>query len=114
MNNAAITFDRRLELLFLLYRNKHLTVSEIAEYFSVCKKTIYRDITFLSRYAPIYTKNGFYGGVFMLKDYRNELVLHLSDDEKELLNKLKLQLSGKEYTLLQNILNKYSAPEIRT
>ena len=50
----------------------------------------------------------------MLKDYRNELVLYLSDDEKELLNKLKLQLSGKEYILLQNILNKYSAPEIRT
>ncbi len=110
-NDGAKVFERRMEMLFLLHNVKETTVPSLANYFSVSANTIHRDISFLSRYAPIYTRNGMYGGIFLLKGYKSDLNLHLSEDEKELLEQLAEKVNKKDARLLRNILHKYSMPQ---
>ena len=108
------TFERRIEMLFFIIHCRQTTVRQLAQMFSVCKNTVYTDITFLSRYAPVYTKNGLHGGVFLLGEYRNDLFLYLSKDEENLLNHLTEQACGREKRYLQNIICKYAMPQIGT
>ena len=56
MKDKLSAFERRLEILFLLNKCKETTAVELAYYFAVSKDTIFRDVDFLNRYAPIYTK----------------------------------------------------------
>ena len=60
MTSTVKTFERRIEMLFLLSKCKKTTVTELSFYIKVSKDTVFRDIAFLSRYAPIYTKQGMY------------------------------------------------------
>ena len=113
MTSTVKTFERRIEMLFLLSKCKKTTVTELSFYFKVSKDTIFRDITFLSRYAPIYTKQGMYGGIYVVEDYIDNLKLHLSVDEENLLNRLAENSNDKDATLLRNIINKYSMPKIK-
>lgn len=106
----AGTFERRLEMLFLILNIKETTVPTLASYFDVSRATAYRDVLALSRYAPIYTKNGMYGGVFLLKGYQNDLKLPLSRDEENLLVKFAENSDKNDARLLRNILHKYSMP----
>ena len=110
MTSTVKTFERRIEMLFLLSKCKKTTVTELSFYFKVSKDTVFRDIAFLSRYAPIYTRSGKYGGVFLLKGYKSDLKLHLSTDEKELLEQLVKTSNAADARLLQNILHKYAMP----
>jgi len=110
MSNGANVFERRMEMLFLLHNVKETTVPSLAKYFSVSVNTIHRDISFLSRYAPIYTRHGLYGGIFLLTGYKCDLKLHLSVDEKNLLENLAKKSNDKDARLLRNILHKYSMP----
>lgn len=115
MKNCKLTtFERRLEILFFINHCKQTTVPQLAEMFSVCKSTVYTDIIFLSRYAPLYTKNGVHGGVFLLGEHRNDLFLYLSKDEETLLRSLVRQACGKEKIYLQNIIYKYAMPQLGT
>ena len=114
MKNQYTAFERRIEMLYLLSRYKKSSFVELANLYEVSTRTIYADIVFLSRYAPIYTKNGKNGGVFLMNEYRNDLNLHLSKDEEELLEKLAANLNGRNAQLLRNVLNKYSMPNIGT
>ena len=114
MKDQYTDFERRIEMLYLLSRYKRSSFVELADLYDVSTRTIYADIVFLSRYAPIYTKNGKNGGVFLMSEYRNDLHLHLSKDEEDLLEKLAADLDGRNAQLLRNILNKYSMPRIGT
>lgn len=107
----AGTFERRMEMLFLILNIKETTVPILARYFDVSKATAQRDVLALSRYAPIYTKNGMYGGVFLLKGYKSDLRLHLSEDEKKLLERLAKTSEPEDARLLRNILHKYAMPQ---
>lgn len=106
----AGTFERRMEMLFLILNIKETTIPTLQRYFSVSENTICRDLEALSRYAPIYTRSGKYGGVFLLKGYKSDLKLHLSTDEKELLEQLVKTSNAADARLLQNILHKYAMP----
>ena len=57
MKDKLSVFERRLEMLFLLNKCRK-TALELSYYFAVSKDTIFRDIDFLNRYAPIYTTGG--------------------------------------------------------
>ena len=105
------SFERRLEILFILMRNKKCSMTGLAFQYSVSDRTIRRDILFLSRYAPIYTKTGLNGGVFLIDGYRKELMLHLSMEEEALLLKIMLTLDEEEQHLISNIINKYALPK---
>ncbi len=108
MKDKLTAFERRMETLFLLTNCRKTTVTKLAYYFSVSKDTVFRDIEFLSRYAPIYTKQGMFGGVFLIEEFRRNLLLPLSDDEENLLKKLSSTLDDSEVHLIRNILFKYS------
>ena len=104
-------FDRKIEIFLYLCRYRKANIGKLAREFSVCKETISRDIMILSKYVPIYTQYGRYGGVFIMDDYRNELFLHLSKDEEELLKTiLNERTDEKEKFLLKSIINHYAMP----
>ena len=114
MDKQLTSFERRLEILFILMRNKKCSMTELAFQYSVSDRTIRRDILFLSRYAPICTKTGLNGGAFLMDGYRKELMLHLSRDEEALLLKIVRTLNEKEQHLIYNIINKYALPKSST
>lgn len=68
LKDKITAFERRIEMLFFLTKQRKSSIVELAENYSVCRKTAYNDIMFLSRYAPIYTKGGVNGGVFLMDD----------------------------------------------
>ena len=82
MKDKLSAFERRLEMLFLLNKCRETTALELSYYFAVSKDTIFRDIDFLNRYAPIYTKREMFGGIFLNDESRKNLLLYLSDDEE--------------------------------
>lgn len=111
MKEKLTTFERRIEMLFLITNCRKTTIAELSYYFNVSKVTIFRDIEFLSRYAPIYSKQGMYGGIFVFDKYQKNILLPLSEDEEELLKRLSENLDGKERHLLNTVLYKYSKPQ---
>ncbi len=88
MKYKITAFERWIEMLFFLTKQRKSSIVELAKNYSVCRKTAYNDIMFLSRYAPIYTKGGVNGGVFLMDDYRNSMFLYLSCDEEALLYRI--------------------------
>ena len=110
MKGKLTVFERRIEMLFMLMQCRKSTIDELATTFSVCRNTAYNDIVFLSRYAPIYTKNGIHGGVYLLDGYRNELFLFLTRDEENLLKLLAEPLERNEKVIMHGILNRFSMP----
>ena len=111
MKDGMTAFDRRIEMLFFLLKHR---VIELANVFSVCRKTAYNDLIFLSRYAPIYTKNGIAGGVFLYEEYRNGLFLYLTVEEERFLEELAQMLEPDKKLRMQSIINRFSMPKIRT
>ena len=108
MKDGMTAFDRRIEMLFFLLKHRKTTVIELANVFSVCRKTAYNDLIFLSRYAPICTKTGIDGGAFLMSGYRKELYLPLSIDEENLLLRLMPTVCENEQHLIATIINKYA------
>ena len=66
MADKLSTFERRIEILFLLINSEKVTLSELSKRYSVHKNTVYNDIAFLGRYAPIRAKSGVNGGIFLM------------------------------------------------
>ena len=111
MKDKLSAFERRLEMLFLLNKCRETTALELSYYFAVSKDTMFRDIDFLNRYAPIYTKRGMFGGIFLNYESHKNLLLYLSDDKERLLKKLSVNLDNAAKDHINNILNKYSKPK---
>lgn len=111
LNVKMSTFERRIEMLFMLMNRKYIPLEELVDCFQVHKNTICKDISFLSRYAPLYTKRGVAGGVFMLAEYSNKLFLYLSKDEEEVLLDVMKNVNANQKLLLQGIINRYSMPK---
>ncbi len=62
--------NRLFEIIYLLLNKKLTTASELAEYFEVSVRTIYRDIDTLSSAGiPIYALQGKGGGISLLDNY---------------------------------------------
>lgn len=114
LKDKITAFERRIEMLFFLTKQRKSSIVELAENYSVCRKTVYNDIMFLSRYAPIYTKSGINGGVFLIDDYRNSMFFYLSCDEEALLYRIMATLPLSEKNIVANIINKYSQPKTAT
>jgi hypothetical protein len=54
-----------------------------------------------------------YGGIYVIEDYIDNLKLHLSIDEENLLNRLAETSNDTDANLLRNIINKYSMPKMK-
>jgi len=105
------TFERRIEILFLIISSEKVTLSELAKRFSVHKNTAYNDVAFLGRYAPIRAKSGVNGGIFLMEDYHNRVFRYLSYDEERVLTEIMNTLDQPEKNIVSNIINKFSMPK---
>lgn len=68
MASELLPFDRRMIIMSMLMHNKKITRRSLAKELSVFYATIGRDLTELSRYIPIYTRMGRYGGIYLSDD----------------------------------------------
>ena len=114
MDKQMTSFERRLEILFKILRYRKCSMTELAFEYSVSDRTIRRDILFLSRYAPIRTKTGTNGGVFLIKGHQAELSLPLSKDEENLLIRLMRNADENDRHLIGNIITKYAMQKSST
>lgn len=114
------TAERRTEIMRILCRRRHETISNLAEEFGVSTRTILRDIEVLSVTEPIYTQCGRYGGgVYVMDDYSMNR-MYMTDEELSLLHKLSrfaderflCELSTEENKLLKSIISQYTKPKI--
>lgn len=103
------SFDRRMEILSILMNHKMISRLELARTFSVSNVTISKDIIAISRYAPISSKMGRYGGIYIIEEYKTERV-YLSYEEEQLIKNIVKTLSGNEQHLLQLVLHKFAMP----
>ena len=88
MTGKLSTFERRIEILFFIISSKKVTLSELSKRYSVHKNTVYNDITFLGRYAPIRAKSGVNGGIFLMEIITTEFSGIYPMMKKECLPKL--------------------------
>ena len=112
MKSELSTFERRMGILSILMNQRLISCPELARRFRVSDDTITRDISVLSRFAPIGSKIGRYGGVYIINEYKRERV-YLTREEEMLIEKLVVKLSGKNQILLQMILYKFAMPKVK-
>lgn len=104
--------ERRDAILEILVECKKEKMINLANEFSVSKRTIEQDILMLSLSYPIYTKAGRYdSGVYIDPDF----YLHkqyLKSSEQECLEQMIELASPEQQKLLKNILKKYARPNL--
>ena len=102
-----------MELLSFITKNQGRTTIEIAKRFSISRTTLHKDLIFLGMYAPIYTKGGNRGGVYILEGYKQEILMYLSKEEETLLREiLNSRNDERECLLLNRIINRYAMPTV--
>ena len=100
------TLERRMEILFVLLRRRHVRISELQAEFGVCRTSIKQDIQELTRHFPIRSVDGRYGGIFLDKDYRLGMQ-YLTNPQANLLEKISASLTGEDLILMRGILNMF-------
>lgn len=111
--------ERRRELLALLCRKRHETVSALAAHFGVSERTILRDVACLSLSVPLYTRSGrYHGGVYLMEGYFPDRP-YLSRQDLQLLSTLLGRLeerpelaSAEECRQLRGLIGRYTPPAI--
>ena len=74
--------NRLFQIIYILLHKGTVTAGELAKYFEVSQRTIYRDIDILSiAGVPVYTSKGKGGGISLLQDFVLDKSL-LSDAEQ--------------------------------
>ncbi len=114
------TAERRNEIMRILCRRRHETISNLAAEFGVSTRTILRDIEVLSIKEPIYTQCGRYGGGVYVTDGYSMSKMYMTDEELTLLHKLfefadkraVCELCDEENNLLKSIISQYTKPKI--
>lgn len=69
MIDKLCTTERRTRILEFLMLHKHSTIKQLSEKFGVCVNTVVNDLYTISRIAPIYTKQGNGGGIYILPEF---------------------------------------------
>ena len=112
-NKDKTCFERRMELLTFVMKNQGRTTIEIAKRFSISRTTLHKDLIFLGMYAPIYTKGGNRGGVFILDNYKQDLFMYLSKEEEALLYEmLEIVKDTRKHQLINRIISRYAMPTV--
>ena len=82
--------DRLLGIVVLLLNRRHATAGELAEYFEVSERTIYRDIDALGRAGiPVVTTQGAGGGVGLIDGFVLDRQLVTAEDISSIVTALK-------------------------
>lgn len=99
--------ERRTRILEYLLLNKQTTRKELSEMFGVCINTIVNDIEIISSIAPIYTKQGNGGGIYILPEYRS-YKNYLTDSEENFLYDLIQKVDNDGKRILCGIITKFT------
>lgn len=82
--------NRLFEIIYILLDKKKVTAQELADYFEVSIRTIYRDIEALSGAGvPVYMSKGRGGGVSLLPEYVLNKAVITESEKEEILSSLK-------------------------
>ncbi len=104
--------ERRDALLDVICARRYETIDNLAFEFEVSRRTIERDVLYLSLRFPIYTTQGIGGGVRIAEDYKRD-GKYLSKEQEDLLNKVLTGLMGKEREVMKSILKIFGKPKER-
>ena len=104
MRDKLCVSERRTKILEFIVQKKQSTRCELATEFNVSTDTIDRDIVYLSGIAPVYTKQGNQGGVYILPEYRS----YLTDEEEECLYSLIKKSANDERRIICGIITKFT------
>ena len=96
-------YERRRQLIAVLYKHQNDTVGNLAFEFNVSSHTISNDIRVLELEYPIYTKVGAGGGVFILDSSRLQQ-RWLTVRQRELLMSVCDTLDDKKALLMKSII----------
>lgn len=105
---------RLFGIIYILLSRKMITAKELADYFEVSMRTIYRDVETLSLLnIPIYMNKGKNGGIGLLENYKFDKTLLTDDEQKCILFSLQetneLNIDHRSLLAkLQNLFNKES------
>ena len=105
MRDKLCVSERRTKILEFLVKKKQSTRCELATEFNVSTDTIDRDIVYLSGIAPVYTKQGNQGGIYILPEYRS-YKNYLTDEEEECLYALIKKSANDERRIICVIITK--------
>lgn len=82
--------SRLFEMIFLLMNHKSMSAQQLAEYFEVSTRTIYRDVDILSMAGiPIYAQKGRNGGISLMEHYVLNKSLVSKEEQQQILTSLK-------------------------
>jgi len=104
--------DRLFGIVYLLLSRDTMTAKELAEYFEVSVRTIYRDIDLLSSFhIPIYASKGKNGGIRILENYKLDKIMLTEEEQKEILFSLQSidALNLHNYSLFDKMRNLFQA-----
>ncbi len=108
--NDAIA--RRAKILEFLVKNKETTRTELAKEFHVCVNTIVNDLYSIEKFAPVYTKQGKGGGIYILPEYKSNRN-YLTDIEENLLYHISERVDKNEKKILIGIIIKFTRNPLR-
>lgn len=78
--------NRLFEIIYILLEKKTVTAKELAEYFGVSIRTIYRDVDVLSTAKiPIYMNKGKGGGIRLLEDFVLDKSILTDEEQNQIL-----------------------------
>lgn len=101
--------NRLFEIIYILLDKKTVTAKELAEYFQVSTRTIYRDVDTLSLAGiPIYTNQGKGGGIKLLDNFVLNKSILSENEQNEILASLQ-SLNVIKYPNIDNTLSKLSS-----
>jgi len=81
--------NRLFGIIYLLLNKKSTTAKELAEYFSVSQRTIYRDVDTLSLAGiPVCTEKGKGGGISLLPEFVLNKSILSGQEQDEILSAL--------------------------
>lgn len=107
MTDKLCVSERRTRILNILTVRKRATCEELSTEFDVSLSTIIRDINYISSFAPVYTKQGKHGGIYILPEYRS-YKNYLSDSEELCLYNLMEKATKEERRTLCGIITKFT------
>lgn len=107
MTDKLCISERRTRILEFLAWKKQSTYYELSFKFDVSRNTIHRDIVYLSAVAPVYTKQGNNGGVYLQSEYRS-YKNYLTDEEECCLYELMGSASADVQKILNGIIVKFT------
>ncbi len=82
--------NRLFEIVYILLDKKIVTAKELATWFEVSSRTIYRDVETLSSAGiPIYMSKGKGGGISLLPDFVLNKAVITEDEKEDILSSLK-------------------------